>query len=292
MARIRSPRLLVACALLLAGVPASAVIATPAAAVTGLTLVVAQSVDTGSESFKWAQAVCPSDTHVLGGGVDINGGTNRVHVSSTLPLAGPPDSWWVTAMLDVNGEYSQSWSITAFAICAPEISGWEIVQADASAAAGSVYTETAVTCPAGKSVIGTGGAASGGSRYILNGVEPYNDLTGTYVEVIGDQTTPIPDSAWGAHAYAVCVDPLPGQQLVEGRAGWTTDDKTASVDCPSGTRVHGTGAGLTGAWGQAHFDRIGLHGTGTLGGVDIDARQDLDGTSLNWSMYVYAICAT
>jgi len=290
MARIRKSRWGFASAVLLAAA-STAVVATPASAVAGLVVVIAPSVDTGSEGFKWAEAVCPSGTRVLGGGADINGGSNRVHISSMLPLDGPSGSWWVTAMNDVHG-YGEPWTITAFAICAPDVSGWEIVQADASAAAGATYTATEVTCPAGKKVIGAGASVSGGPRYILDSIDPVGDLSGVYVEVMGDETTPLPDSAWGAHAYAVCIDPLPGQQLVQTNTGWSTAEKTASVACPGGTRVHGSGGGMTGALGQAQLNRIGLHGTGTLGGIDIDARPDLTGANSEWAAYVYAICAS
>ncbi len=50
-------------------------------------------------------------------------------------------------------------------------------------------------------------------------------------------------------------------------------------------------AGLSGAYGQAHLDRIGLNGADALGGTDVDARLDLDGTSQNWSAWAFAICA-
>jgi hypothetical protein len=108
---------------------------------------------------------------------------------------------------------------------------------------------------------------------------------------MGDATTPVTDAAWGAHAYAVCVNPLPGQRLVAANTASSTADKTVSVACPSGTQVHGTGAGLAGALGEAHLDRVGVFGAANLGGADVDARQDVDGAAAPWSAYAFAICA-
>jgi hypothetical protein len=282
-------RILVAGAVLVAGVT-PVVLTTSASAVGGLTVKSAHSSDTGSQDFKWAEAACPTGTHVLGGGADINNGGNGVHVSSMLPLAGALDSFYATAMEDSRG-YSGSWSLNVWAICASGVTGWEIVQADVAADPGSTYTSAVATCPAGKKVIGVGGAVSGGRRFILDSVDPGEDLSDAFVEVLGDESTPIDGLGWGAHAYAVCINPVPGQQLVTATSAWSTANKTAKVNCPSGTKVHGVGGGLRGALGQAHVDRLASNGTSKTTGVDIDARQDLTGSAGEWRAYVYAVCA-
>ena len=202
-----------------------------ASAVSGLSVTTSRSLDSGSEGFKWAQAVCPPDTNVLGGGADVSGGANSVHVSSMLPLAGFPDSFYATAMEDPRG-YSGAWTLSAWAVCGSGVTGWQIVQADVPAEPDSTYAAAVATCPAGKKVIGVGGAVSGGSRYVLDSVDPGEDLTDAFVEVLGDETTPIAGSAWGAHAYAVCIDPVAGQQLVTATTGWSPANKTTSVSMP------------------------------------------------------------
>jgi len=272
---------------ILAAAAAVAVLTGPfASAVAGLAVTTGRSVDRGSEGFKWVQAVCPPGTSVLGGGADISGGANSVHMSSMLPLAGFPDSFYATAMEDPRG-YSGAWTLTAWAICGSGVTGWQIVQADVAAEPGAIYAAAVATCPAGKKVIGVGGAISGGSPYVLDSVDPGEDLTDAFVEVLGDETTPIDGSAWGAHAYAVCIDPVPGQQLVTATTGWSLANKTTSVTCPAGTRAHGVGGGLRGALGQAHLDRLAPRTTG----ADVDARQDATGASSDWRAYAYAICA-
>jgi hypothetical protein len=286
MTRNRVVRISVVGAVLAATAVVSVTVVPSASAVSGLVLTSARSVDTGSEGFKWAQAVCPAGTSVLGGGADVSGGGNGVHLSSGLPLAGFPDSFYATAMEDSQG-YSGSWTLSAWAVCGSGVSGWQIVQADTAADPGSPSVAAVATCPAGKRVIGVGGAVSGGSPYVLDSVDPGEDLGDAFVEAVGDETTPIEGSAWGVHAYAVCIDPVPGQQVVTATTGWSTANKTVGVTCPRGTRAHGVGGGLRGAFGQAHLDRLAPRSSG----ADVDARQDVTGAGGEWRAYAYAICA-
>jgi hypothetical protein len=83
----------------------------------------------------------------------------------------------------------------------------------------------------------------------------------------------------------------PGQQLAFQTTAASTGDKSVSAACPSGTQVQGAGAGLSGAYGEAHLDRIGFNGMGGLGGSDVDAREDVDGAANSWSAWAFAICA-
>ena len=92
-------------------------------------------------------------------------------------------------------------------------------------------------------------------------------------------------------ASAMCADPLPGLQLVSATTAATSADKTASVECPSGKRIVSVGGGIYGAGGRACMDRLVPHGSAWTG-ADIDAREDLAGTTSNWSASVYAICAS
>jgi hypothetical protein len=289
--RNRALRTLIAGSTLAAAVAVPFALAPSASAVTGLVVITARGPDTGSEGFKWAEATCPAGTHVLGGGADITGGANGVHLSSMLPIPGAPDTFFASAMEDSRG-YGGSWTLTAFAVCGAGVTGWEVVQSDVPAEPGSTYTAAVATCPAGKKVVGVGGAVSGGSRYILDSVDPGEDLSDAFVEAIGDETTPVDGAAWGAHAYAICADPVAGQRLVTATSGFSRSNKTASVTCPRGTTVHGVGGGLRGAFGQAHIDRLATSGGPRPAGVDIDARQDTTGASGEWRAYVYAICAT
>jgi hypothetical protein len=286
--RIRhTSRLLLVGAAALVGMAASLLVASPSHAVPGLVVVNAVSPDVGSESFKFANAVCPAGTVILGGGADIIGGGREVRLTSALPspLGFPTHSYYATASED--GSYAANWRLQTWAICGSGVSGWQLVSNSAAAVAGSTLTSVTATCPAGKRVIGSGAASTGGFRYVLDTVQPSADLTSVYVEVAGDESTPIPGSAWGAHAYAVCINPVAGQQRVSASSAFNSSDKFINVTCPAGTRVHGGAASLTGLIGQGYIDRIGITGSG----ADLDAREDQTGFTGSWSATVYAICA-
>jgi hypothetical protein len=278
-------------AIILAVAGVTAVVPAPAWAVPGLVVVSARSAQTGQELSKSVSATCPSNTRVLGGAADIVGGGNGVHLRWMQPVPGSPDSYFVVAGADSLG-YVGSWYVTAWAVCAPAPRGWEVVEGLSFSGAGDTDLTADAVCPAGKKAIGNGGGVGAGHDYVLDDVAPTSDLQRTYAEIMHDGTRKPPDETFLAYAFAVCVNPLPGQQMVSAHTALANGDKTTSVTCPGGTRVHSAGGGIAGAYGQAHFDRIGLSGAAGTGAVDVDARQDLDGTTAKWSAWAFAICAS
>lgn len=274
-------------AVVLAGVVAPVTIATPASAVAGLVVVTSTSPERGSESFKGANAVCPAGTKILGGGADIVGGGHGVQLGALnpAPLGLPANSMWATANEDVLG-YGGSWYITAWAFCASGVTGHEIVQASSAEPAGSTFASATATCPPGKKVIGAGGISAGKPSFVLDTVDITSDLNSVYVETIAAES-PTPGTAPLAQAYAICIVPVPGQQLVAASSGFTSADKSLSVSCPFGKRLHGAGGGMTGALGQAHLDMLAPSGASSR----IEAREDATGYSGTWKVDVYAVCA-
>jgi hypothetical protein len=136
-------------------------------------------------------------------------------------------------------------------------------------------------------VIGAGGRNEGKPHTVLDTIHISADLTSVTVEVFGLDGFPP-----SAHAYAVCINPVPGQQLVTASSAYTSADKTLSVECPAGTQVHGVAGGMTGAGGQAYIDRLAPHGVGlAVSGADIDVREDADGDAGSWQATVQAVCA-
>jgi hypothetical protein len=291
MPTLHRSRILLAAGAVIVGAAVSLAVAAPAAAVPGLIVTTGWSSATASESFKWANAVCPEGTVILGGGADIIGGGHDVRLTSMVPSAAgfPVHSYFATAMED--GTYDANWTMYAWAICGSGVQGWQVVSASAAASPGATLTGVGVACPTGKKVIGTGAAATGGLPYLLDTIQPSAALTSVWVEVAGDESTPIPGSAWGAKAFAICINPVHGQQLVSASTAATSADKFISVKCPAGTRLHGTGASLTGSIGEAYLDRVGLFGPGAVAGADVVANEDQTGFAGNWTATTYAICA-
>jgi hypothetical protein len=261
-------------------------VATPAWAVPGLVAVTVTSAEVGSESFKGVAAECPAGTKIVGGGADVQGGNHSVRVAgiNPAPLLPNPNALWATAHEDLLG-YAGSWSLVAWAICAPGLVGWEVVLADATGPTNSLAAATA-TCPAGKKVIGAGGRSAGKVSVVLDSINIAADLNSVTVEVMAiNGATPV------AHAYAICINTVPGQQLVELNSRSRSADQTVALSCPAGTKVHGVGGGLTGASGQSYIDELGPTGV-SLTSVFIDAREDVTGNPSPWSAKVQAVCAT
>jgi hypothetical protein len=217
-----------------------------------------------------------------------------VFVSRLVPfitIAG--DGFFVLGSEDTAGT-TNSWSITAYALCAPDPGGWELIYGSTLSAPGEtdVSAEADCTLNAGKKVIGAGGGViQDGRNIVLDDVMPLNDLRGVSVELMHDETPVSPDAMYTAFAYAICINALPTQQLVTTMTDAARGDRTAVATCPSFTELHGAGGALSGAYGEAHIDRIGISGAGGISAADIDARTDWNGTTSNWRAWAYAICA-
>jgi len=190
--------------------------------------------------------------------------------------------------------YDGNWSITAWATCSSTVTGLQIVQASSSAAAGSTIAAAIAVCPAGKKVIGAGGVTAGKPNYILDTMDIAADLSSVYVETTAAHADPA--TAPLAIAYAICIDPVPGQQRVAALGSYDSSDKTQSVVCPLGTKVFGVGGGMTGALGQALLTSLYPSRASVLGrtyyGVVLKAVEDADGDAGTWKVDTYGVCAT
>jgi hypothetical protein len=267
---------------------ASALVAPPAAAVPGLVTVMDTS-PTGTGWLQGADPACPRGTKLLGGGADLLGGGHHVSIAGLNPLPGGTydGSLWATA---VEGAWGSAgpWSITAWAICGSGVTGYEIVEASSyPPPGGSVATATAY-CPKGKKVIGAGGRQQGKAFVVLDSIHVPADLGHVTVETMYAEA--VSSNVPLAVAYAVCVDPLPGQQRVSASSPYDSNNKLLSVACPAGTKLHGVAGGITGAGGQAYIDGLLPHGGG-LTAAQIDAREDVTGFTGVWKVDVFAICA-
>jgi hypothetical protein len=260
------------------------VAATPAWAVPGLTTVTVTSAVT-SDFSNAVGAVCPTGTKIVGGGADVLGGGHSVHLNAVNPApVGMPNTLWAYANEGPEG-YAPVWSVRAWAICATGVTGWQMVLADATSPPGSSFISAVATCPAGKKVIGAGGRSPGKPADILDSINVAADLGSVDVEVArtdGLQAV--------AHAYAICVNPVPGLQRLEAHTPMASTDASLSLSCPTGTKAHSVAGGITGALGQAYIDELAPSGASLTGG-HIDAREDVDGNPGNWRADLVVICA-
>lgn len=150
----------------------------------------------------------------------------------------------------------------------------------------STKTVTAV-CPVGKRVTGAGGDITGGlGQVVIDDLAP----TATSVRVTGYEDDTGTTVNWSVRAYAICANPLPGQQIVTASAVSNSVSGTGvTATCPVGKRLIGTGGELTGATGQVVMDDITP--SSTLSSVRVTGFEDDNGTAANWSVRAYAVCA-
>lgn len=270
------------------GILLSVAVASPAAAVPSLTVV--SVTRNGSLLDPPAGAACPAFTKVLGGGGRITGVSGDVRLYLLKPYIDNGVHKFLAAGIGNVDDWGDNWTITTWAICAAGITGHEIVEATA-VNSGPGLSNVTVTCPAGKKVIGAGGLVSKGGL-VLDDVAPSSTLSSVSVQGMALDTAP--GSYSETKAWAVCIDPLPGQQLVTATTATSSENKSAVAACPAGTRVHGTGARMTLANGEALLRQVGFEGRIAAGGptqVTVDAVEDPTGHGGAWALSAYAICA-
>jgi hypothetical protein len=153
----------------------------------------------------------------------------------------------------------------------------------------SVAKSVTATCPAGTRVIGPGGDTTpGNGSVVLNQIRPDASLTSVTLHANEDEVgTP---SNWFLQAFVICAAPPPGLELVSATSASTSANKSVVATCPSGKRLLGNGAEITGAAGQVLLD--GQLPNAQLTSVTANAVEDETGTAAAWSITAYAICGS
>jgi hypothetical protein len=263
-------------------------------------LEVGRPTPSDSEFSKVATAGCvrtiPHDGKlVTGGGGDVTGGAGQVRIHTSFPgtsLTGSGDfSWRADAVEDENG-FAPSWVLRAYAICATPLPGREVVSAASPVDSSSPKSAT-VTCPAGKRVVGAGGALygpspSGDREVVLDDVTPNPALTSVTATGYDDETGYAGNLA--VYARAVCATPPPGLERVAATSPLnSTVSRSVIATCPSDKNLLGTGAEIDGGLGQVVLDD--LTPNAALTRTTVTGREDETGHAGAWSVRSYAICA-
>jgi hypothetical protein len=258
--------------------------AAPAAASAGVNLSTATSAS-NPEAVKTAVARCPTGTRVFGGGARLFNDGGRVTLATMLPFHGSNGDGYSVAATERPGVYNEDWSVRAYAICGPELPGMEIV---ISATTGPQKV-TFAACPAGKVVVGSGGAV-GSTRQgtVLYQISPeFSSSTGYHVYVgatHSEHSDPPPDYA--VFAAAVCAKKPSGYYL-DDRAVFADGDQSpvvASMTC-GGKLTLGAGASFSSdiAFMTNMYPNLFV--------VRAEARKAREAASKIWVVTVYAICA-
>lgn len=253
------------------------------AAVAALQRVDAPSASDSSPN-KSVAVSCPSGKQVTAAAARLAPSSGQVVLREMRPDTALT-SVTVRGLEDQSG-YADNWQLAAHATCATPPAGLERVLA--TSPSDSSNKGVTASCPAGKRLLGTGGALDGGSRQVaLNDVIPGSKLKGVTVTGLedGDGTT----SNWSVTAYAICADPVAGLQRVAATSPIDSSDKGVIASCPKGKRATGVGAELAGDRGEVVLQAISPFPELTSGFAV--AAEDEDGTVRNWSVRAFAICA-
>jgi hypothetical protein len=237
---------------------------------------------------KGAVVTCPAGKRVVGSGADIAGipaGSGAVVLDDVYP-----SSDTVTAYaFEVEGGTSASWSIRAWAVCGNPNGSMTTVSRVSVTSANSKPPVT-VTCPAGKVVLGSGAAITGGlGEVVIDAIIPTtNTVT---VSALEDPTGGGYAGSWSIRAYARCGDEPGGRTIVSRTSSTSSVDKGGSAPCPTGKVVFGGGFDIDGGAGETFIDDF----IPTNASVLTFAMEHNDGSDDNgrdWSLRSYAICGT
>lgn len=147
-------------------------------------------------------AVCPFGKEVVGVGFDIGNSSSmgEVHVTSIVPSA---DRVTVTAYEDDTGT-ADSWAVRAYAVCATEPFGLEIVTSPSPATGGF----DATTCPAGKTAIGGGGSVDAARSDVdIMGVKVGSYMGQEFATASSHEDVDGTTVSWQTAATVICAFP-------------------------------------------------------------------------------------
>jgi hypothetical protein len=238
---------------------------------------------TDSVPVKTALARCPAGKQVTGVGGEITGGLGEVSMNRLEPNAALTEVSVTAEELGINS--ARQWNVQAYAMCADPIPGSQLVTV-AGFSNGANETAVRAECPAGKRLLGAGGAINNtfGGRTILTGTS----LEASTIAEIRGHEIPAGDlSNWRVVAHAICAPALPGQvQATLPSAFDSAGAKTRGIGCPAGKNLLGGAGSVTGA-GEVVLDDLRPSPTG----YTALAREDADGFGGSWSVAAGAICA-
>jgi hypothetical protein len=95
--------------------------------------------------------------------------------------------------------------------------------------------------------------------------------------------------SWRIRAYAICADPPPGLELITATSPFESDPASVKASCPSGKNLLGAAGEITSGFGEVVMDD--LRPDAALTSVTVLGLEDQNGTSSNWNLTAYAICA-
>ncbi|MET9229622.1 hypothetical protein [Lentzea sp. NPDC003310] len=179
------------------GVTVMAVCSTP---LPGYEIKLGRSTTLGSEHEKPAVATCSPGKVVVGGGFAVTGAAGDVVVDELLPTR----TQVFTKAFEGKAGTTKNWFLDAYAVCAFEPQGWEIVSKGGPI--DSFAKMTSFECPVGKRVLGpmfdlTGSLGQAHMMSLLPSDFPDHEVSLGALE--DDDGTP---NSWGLNNWQVCAN--------------------------------------------------------------------------------------
>jgi hypothetical protein len=275
--RIAGSRL--ALALLILIVSGLATAAPASAAVPGLVRV--EAVSASNSSNKSVTAECPAGTVVIGTGGGINAGNGDVILTSLAPRY---DNEAVVATSYETNSTSANWTVTANAMCAPELPGQ--IRVDETTVRDSSDKPMVAYCPLGKFVVGMGFDIYPPSGDVL--AESMIPVANLSVSAWAREVN-ITSANWELTTTAICANVSVAPILVVSATTRSSDDmQTKTITCPSPTRTLSIGFNLPGSSGEVAIDDLLLSNDrrqATVKAYESDPYPDL------WNIGLFLICA-
>lgn len=166
--------------------------------VPGVTIVT-ESVRLGANApFGSLTADCPAGQVVIGTGAQLTGASGEAHIVEVKPTE---DYVYVAAADDEDGS-PWGWTLSAMAICADPLPGYEIIAVH-TASSSSDFRSVEAESTGDKRLVGGGGTITGGSgQVVIDDLRPGNHdyVVSAYEDDDGHS------GSWYLSAYAICVD--------------------------------------------------------------------------------------
>lgn len=279
MLLLAGPALAVAATTIVSAVPVSA-------AVPGLQIVSVETV-ANSNPVKTATVSCPPGKQVVGaGGAIIGAATGLVMLEDVTPL--PNLSGVNVVAAEIGYGTGVNWSLRAYATCANPLPGLQLVSAESPI--NSTSKGLAITCPAGKKVVGVGGQVNvGASGWV--GLQRLKIESATKVRIRASETGfPGEGANWSVKGYAICANPLPGHEVVSATsANDSSDVKSITRFCTGSKKMLGYGGDVENSDQRAVLDEI--LPVPSMTAVNVISSESLGGTVSPWVAKTFAVCA-
>jgi hypothetical protein len=147
-------------------------------------------------------AVCPPAERVLGSGALISDGAREVGLQVARP-SGPGDIARAQAHEESNG-YANDWSLTAYAVCAPPPSGYEVIFGPSDEELSEPVKTAFAGCTGTRRVIGAGAAITNVAPGNVS-LEEVNPYLANWVRATAVENVPLATNWDFIVATAVCA---------------------------------------------------------------------------------------